>query len=408
MNAAAAAAAIPPDVLTRLKTPDHVWKFEIPVRMADSTERTFPAWRVQHNNALGPYKGGIRFHPDSNLDEVKALASLMTWKTSLAGLPYGGAKGAVACDPRSLSEIELEAIARAYARAIAPHIGSQHDIPAPDVGTNSRAIDWMADEYSKIIGRAEQAAFTGKSVGKGGSQGREVATGFGGYVILREYLNRNPNPYTLNPSVAVQGFGNVGAHIARILFEKKFRVVAVSDSQGALYEPEGIDIAKVMEVKARLGIIDRATCYALAPHQGPCRTFTNEALLELPVDILIPAALEDVITQDNAGKIQAKIILEMANGPTTREADAILEQRGITVIPDILANSGGVVGSYFEWVQSLEQKYWSEEEVLAKIDAQLMAAFAAVREEKEKRGVAWRMACYIRALTRVAGAMQAK
>lgn len=418
IDAAAAAAAIPADVLTRLKTPDRVWEFEIPVRMDDGTERKFPAWRVQHNNALGPYKGGIRFHPDSTLDEVKALASLMTWKTSLAGLPYGGAKGAVACDPRSLSERELETVARGYSRAIAPHVGPKRDIPAPDVGTNSRIIDWMADEYGKITGRYEPAAFTGKSIDKGGSQGREIATGFGGYVVLREYLKAAIPDLVWNfqtksgisgikNTVAVQGFGNVGAHIARILFEKGFKITAISDSRGALYEPEGIDITKVMEAKARTGIIDRATCYALASHPAPCQTFTNEALLELPADILIPAALEDQMTEKNAGRIRARVVLEMANGPTTRGADDMLAQRGIAVIPDILANSGGVVGSYFEWLQSLEQKYWSEKEALAKIDAHLTEAFAAVREEKEKRGVTWRTACYIRALTRVAQALRA-
>lgn len=411
IDEAARMARIPSDVLERLHKPDHIWKFEIAVKMDDGTERRFPAWRVQHNNALGPYKGGIRFHPDSNLDEVKALASLMTWKTALVGLPYGGAKGAVAVDARALSARELEALSRAYCRAIAPHIGPQRDIPAPDVGTNSRIIDWMADEYAKIIGNPEPAAFTGKSVEKGGSRGREVATGFGGSVVLREYLALG-NPVskleTGFPSVAVQGFGNVGGHIAQILFEKGFRVVALSDSKGALYEPAGIDVPRVLEAKARTGIIDRGTCFSLSAHEGPCQRTANEELLFLPVDILIPAALEDVITRDNAGTIQASIILEMANGPVTREADAILEQRGIAVIPDILANSGGVVGSYFEWLQSLEQKYWSEEEVLRKIDEKLTEAFAAVREEKEKRGVSWRMACYSRALTRVAEALQEK
>lgn len=395
----------------KLNTPDRVLEFDIPVRMDDGTEKKFPAWRVQHNNALGPYKGGIRFHPDATLDEVRALASLMTWKTSLAGLPYGGGKGAVACDPRVLSARELEAVARGYARHLAPYIGPRMDIPAPDVGTNSRIIDWMADEYAQTVGHAEPAAFTGKSVEKGGSQGREAATGFGGYVVLREYLalgNPVSNLETGFPSVAVQGFGNVGAHIARILFEKGFKIVAISDSKGALYEPQGIDIAKVMQEKARTGIINRATCFSLSPHTPPCQTFTNEKLLELPVDILVPAALEDQITGENAGRIQAKTILEMANGPVTREADDMLGQRGVAVIPDILANSGGVTGSYFEWMQSLEQTYWSEEEVLQKIDAQLVSAFAAVRTERETRGVSWRAACYIRALTRVAEAMQGK
>ena len=396
---------IPADVLGRLQKPDHVWEFEIAVKMDDGSEKKFQGWRVQHNNARGPYKGGIRFHPASNLDEVKALASLMTWKTALAGLPYGGAKGAVAVDPRALSARELEELSRGYAKRIWQNIGPQKDIPAPDVGTNSEIMDWMTDEYGKLSGRWEATAFTGKSVGKGGSRGREVATGFGGYVVLREFLTQTKFG-SAGLTVAIQGFGNVGSNIARILFDQGFKIIAISDSKGALYDADGIDIAKVMETKQRTGIIDRSVCYSLGANQEPCATFTNDELLLLPVDILIPAALENVITEDNADKIEAKIILEMANGPVSREAEEILIRRGIEIIPDILANSGGVVGSYFEWVQSRDQQYWTEGEVLAKIDAQLAAAFAAVRETKEKYGVSWHMASYIRALTRVADAMK--
>ena len=464
---AARAAHISDDVLARLKTLDRVLEFEIPVRMDpvrsqtpevsadaqarrtsngvdDGSEKKFSAWRVQHNNALGPYKGGIRYHHASNLNEVKALASLMTWKTSVVGLPYGGAKGAIVVDPRILSPRELEELSRGYVRAIAVHIGPDKDIPAPDVGTNAEIMDWMTDEYSKLSGKREDAAFTGKSVGKGGSRGREVATGFGGFVILREYLKatRDKRQETSSPpTVAIQGFGNVGAHIARILSDHGFKITAISDSKGALYDPDGIDIKKVTDIKERTGIIDRAVCYSLGSGQEPCKVFTNEELLTLPVDILIPAALEDQITGANADKIHAKVILEMANGPTSREAEEILARRGIEVIPDILANSGGVVGSYFEWIQSLaplenlkkyeselrhhidekywqeivrditsltgrEGKYWSEEEVLARIDAKLTEAFAAVSEEKKKYGSSWRMASYIRALTRVVAAMK--
>ncbi|MBI2053332.1 MAG: Glu/Leu/Phe/Val dehydrogenase [Candidatus Sungbacteria bacterium] len=402
---AARAARISDDVLARLKTLDRVLEFEIPVRMDDGSEKKFSAWRVQHNNALGPYKGGIRYHHASNLDEVKALASLMTWKTSVVGLPYGGAKGAIAVDPRILSLRELEELSRGYVRGIWRDIGPDKDIPAPDVGTNAEIMDWMTDEYAKLTGTRQNAAFTGKPVAKGGSRGREVATGFGGFVILREYLKatRDKRQETGRPlTVAIQGFGNVGAHIARILSDHGFRITAISDSKGALYDPDGIDIKKVTDIKERTGIIDRAVCYSLGSGQEPCKVFTNEELLTLPVDILIPAALEDQITKENAGSIKAKVILEMANGPTSREAEEILARRGIEVIPDILANSGGVVGSYFEWIQSREGKYWSEEEVLAKIDAKLVSAFAAVTEEKKKYNASWRMASYIRALTRVA------
>lgn len=437
VDEAAQVAKIPASVLARLQKQDHIWEFEIPVRMDDGSEKKFPGWRVQHNNALGPYKGGIRFHPDSTLDEVGALASLMTWKTSLAGLPYGGAKGAVAVDTRVLSLRELEYLSRGYVRAIAAHIGPQVDIPAPDVGTNAQILDWMVDEYARLSGACRLAAFTppsqsaqqadarnaqliaragftGKSVERGGSRGREVATGFGGYVVLREYLKSLIPDLVWNiqtksgmgKTVAIQGFGNVGSHIARILSEKGFKIVAISDSKGALYDPDGIDIKKVMETKERTGIIDRAVCYSLGSSREPCKIFTNEELLLLPVDILIPAALEDVITEENAGKIQAKVILEMANGPIAHEADDLLARRGIEIIPDILANSGGVVGSYFEWIQSLDQQYWTEAQVLAKIDENLTTAFAAVAETKEKYGASWRMASYIRAVTRVADAMK--
>lgn len=399
-------AKIPADMLARLQTPNHVWEFELSIRMDDGSEKKFPGWRIQHNNTLGPYKGGVRFHPASNLDEVKALASLMTWKTSVVGLPYGGAKGAVAVDPRALSARKLEEVSRAYARAIQPHIGPQVDVPAPDVGTNAQVLDWMADEYAKIVGYWDPAAFTGKSVEKGGSQGREVATGFGGYVVLREFLKRNPHSFGSHPTVAIQGFGNVGANIAEILAKNSFKIIAVSDSKGAVYEPAGIDIPQLLVTKARTGVIDRMTCYALTDHHMPCIHVTNEDLLTLPVDILVPAALEDQITTDNADRIRACVILEMANGPTSREAEDILDRRNIAVIPDILANSGGVVGSYFEWLQSLEQKYWTEAEVLAKIDEKLTAAFAAVRDAKEQYGTTWRMASYIRAVTRVAEAMK--
>lgn len=401
VNEAVKIAKISGDVLTRLQTPNKVLEFEIQVG-----DKRFQAWRVQHNNALGPYKGGIRFHPDSNLDEVKALASLMTWKTSLMGLSYGGGKGAVKVDPRSLSAEELEELSRGYVRAIWQNIGSQKDVPAPDVGTNAQILDWMTDEYSKLVGHWEPAAFTGKSVGKGGSQGREIATGFGGFVILREYLDLVPSAYNLKSSVAIQGFGNVGSNIAKILYDHGFKIVAISDSKGALYEEGGIDIVKVMDVKEKTGIIERTRCYAVSPHNEPCRQFTNVELLELPADILIPAALENVITKDNADKIKAKVVIEMANGPVTPEAEKILVKRGVEVIPDILANGGGVVGSYFEWLQSLNQKYWSEEEVLQKIDEKLTDAFKKVAEVRDEYKTTWRLAAYIRALNRVVEAMK--
>lgn len=389
------------DVLGRLEKPDKILDFEISVG-----GRKFSAWRVQHSNVLGPYKGGIRYHQDSNLDEVKALASLMTLKTSLAGIPFGGAKGAVKVDPRKLNIKDLEELSRGYVRAIWQEIGTEKDVPAPDVGTTPQIMDWMVDEYSRLVGKWTPVAFTGKSIEKGGSRGRDIATGFGGFMILREFLNLQLITYNLQPkTVAVQGFGNVGANIAKILYEKGFKVVAISDSKGALHEEDGIDIPKVMDVKEKTGIIDRAKCYAVSAERLAsniaCQEFTNEDLLEMPVDILIPAALENVINENNAEKIGAKVILEMANGPITPEADAVLEKRGIEVLPDILANSGGVVGSYFEWVQNKQNEQWSEEKVLYRIDEKLTEAFRGVQKIKEERSVSWRIASFVRAIMRI-------
>lgn len=419
-----------PEIMKRLATPDRVLAFEIPVRMDDGTEKKFAGWRVQHNNALGPYKGGIRFHPDSNLDEVKALASLMTWKTSLMGIPYGGAKGAVAVDPRALSSRELEELCRGYVRAIAEYIGPDKDIPAPDVGTNAQTMEWMTDEYSKIMGSFMPAAFTpplrsthdiylsnpvlmaragftGKPVEKGGSKGREEATGFGGYIILREFLTLHAARRTLHAATAaIQGFGNVGQHIAMFLSQHGLKIIAVSDSKGGLCEPEGINISRLMEAKEKTGIIDRNKCYALSPHDMICRDCTNANLLTLQTDILIPAALENQITETNAPDIKAKVILEMANGPVTPEAEAILLPKGTEIIPDILANGGGVVGSYFEWMQSREHNYWEKDRVLAAIEEKMIAAFRAVAQAKETHHVSWREAAYARALDRVARAMK--
>lgn len=395
------------ELLTRLNTPNRVLEFEIPVHMDNGTENIFFGWRVQHNNVLGPYKGGIRLHPDSNLDEVKALASLMTWKTSLMGLPFGGAKGAIAVDPRSLSVRELEELSRGYVRAVADVIGPDKDIPAPDVGSNAQIMEWMTDEYEKIIGRQSPATFTGKPIGKGGSEGREEATGFGGYVVLKEYIGYKADIADIKDvTVAIQGFGNVGQNIAFFLYHHGLKIIAVSDSKGGLCEPEGIDIPRLLEVKEKTGIIDRNKCYALSSHQLLCRDCTNADLLKINTDMLIPAALENQITPENATAIQARVILEMANGPVTSDAEAILFSKSIDVIPDILANGGGVVGSYFEWLQSRANDYWPKQRVLNAIEEKMIAAFRDVVKIKKIHQVSWREAAYIQALQRVAGAIK--
>lgn len=388
------------DILEVLEKPQEVRAFEVPTSMEDGSTRIFSAWRVQHNDVLGPYKGGIRFHPASNLDEVSALASLMTWKTSLAGLPYGGAKGAITVDPKMMTPKELEAVSRTYVRRLSQYIGPDRDIPAPDVGTNAQVMAWMADEYGKLTGAYEPAAFTGKPIEIGGSQGREEATGFGGAVILREYLKSNGGelPRT-GLRVAIQGMGNVGGVIAEELVKAGHRVVALADSKGAIYRAEGIDVPVVIAAKATAN-------RPLTEIAGDAKVISNDELLALDVDVLIPAALENVITEANAEKVQAKVVLEMANGPITPEADALLAQREIAVIPDILANAGGVVGSYFEWVQGRNRYYWEKDEVLARIERMLSEAFRAVARMREARGGTWREAAYIRAVERVVGAMR--
>jgi len=388
--------------IERLSRPDKILDFELSVPMDDGSIRKFAAWRVQYNDTLGPYKGGIRFHPDSNLDEVKALAALMTWKTSLMSLPYGGGKGAVKVDPRTLSQGELEKLSRAYVRAIWQDIGPRKDVPAPDVNTNSQIMDWMVDEYSVLSGNRQLAAFTGKSLNNGGAAGRDKATGWGGFVVLREFLRNRPD--IKEKTVAIQGFGNVGSHLAKFLFDAGFKVVALSDSQGALYEPNGIDINKILSVKDKAGIIDRGVCYSLDGN-NQCRIFSNGELLALPADILVPAALEDQINGKNVSQVKAKVILEMANGPVSQEADAELKEKKIDVLPDILANGGGVAGSYFEWEQNLAGETWPEGGYLKKLEEKMEESFQAVKETKERLDLDWRLAAYARAIGRVADAL---
>lgn len=397
---AASALNISTDILDALEKPREVHAFEIPTVMADGSTKIFSAWRVQHNDVLGPYKGGIRYHPASSHDEVSALASLMTWKTSLAGLPFGGAKGAVTVDPKTMTPKELEAVSRSYVRRLVQVIGPDHDIPAPDVGTNAEVMAWMADEYAKLTGCYEPAAFTGKPVEIGGSHGREEATGFGGAVILGEYLKTAGGELpAAGLRVAIQGMGNVGGVIAEELVKTGHRVVALADSKGAIFREEGIDVPVVIAAKA-------ASRGSLTDVAGDAKIISSEELLALDVDVLIPAALENVITVENAERVQAKVILEMANGPTTPEADVILASREVAVIPDIFANSGGVIGSYLEWVQGRSRYYWEKEEVLAKIEKTVAAAFHAVAKTRNERGGTWREAAYIRAVERVAAAMR--
>ena len=344
------------DVLT---IPKRILTFSFPVKLDSGGIRYFTGYRVQFNDARGPTKGGIRFHQEVNLEEIKTLAFLMTLKCSVVNLPYGGAKGGVMIEPKKFSQEELERISRGYIREINGFIGPDVDIPAPDVNTDSRIMAWMLDEYEKLKGKHVPAAITGKPIALHGSKARDFSTSFGGAYVLKEVAGKHKmNPK--NTSVAVQGFGNVGMNIARILNEWGYKVVAVSDSKMGIYNAEGLKIKDIIGHKEKTGNV--------AGFKGS-KNITNEALLELKADVLIPAALEDQITKKNVSNIKARIILEMANRPITPEADDVLLDRKIFVIPDILANAGGVVVSYFEWVQNSMNFYWSEKEVLDRLEA---------------------------------------
>ncbi|MDP2671697.1 MAG: Glu/Leu/Phe/Val dehydrogenase [bacterium] len=363
-------ANLDPDEIEILKNPDKIIEVSIPVRLDEGTLKIFQGFRVQHNNARGPYKGGIRFHPGVTLDEIKTLALEMSLKTAVVDVPFGGGKGGIIVDPKKLSEQELERLTRAFTRVIANDIGPEIDVPAPDVNTNPKIMAWMAAEYARVVGKNVPAVVTGKPVEIGGSEGRVEATGKGGYFVLKQALAKLKLPGEL--TVAVQGFGNVGAEIAKELFDSGFKIVAVSDSKGGVYSETGLDIDKVVESKKNSG--------ELVEKNFEGQKISNEELLELSVDVLIPAALENQITKDNAAKIQAKVILEMANSPTTSEADTILHKEGIQVIPDILANAGGVTVSFFEWYQNLFGEVWTKEEVFEKLEEKMAQAFSEVFE----------------------------
>jgi glutamate dehydrogenase (NAD(P)+) len=365
-----------------------------PVKMDDGSVRMFEGYRVQHNMTRGPTKGGIRYHPRVTLDEVKALAMWMTWKCAIAGLPFGGAKGGVIVDPKTLSAGELERLTRRYTTEISLVIGPESDIPAPDVNTTPKVMAWIMDTVSMERGFSVPAVVTGKPLSVGGSQGRLAATGRGVMFIALEAcskLGRSPEGMT----VAVQGFGNAGSVAARLMADRGFTVCAVSDTGGAIYAPGGLDVAAVIAHKARTG--------SVSEFPGT-NTIGDAELLELPVDVLIPAALEHQITSENAGRIQAKLILEAANGPVTPDADAILERRGITVVPDVIANAGGVTVSYFEWVQDLQSFFWDEDEINARLEKVMHRAFNETWGNAHAHHVSLRHGAYFLAIERVAEA----
>ena len=385
-----------------LRYPERELKVSVPVKMDDGHIKVFEGYRVQHSSMRGPCKGGIRFHPDTNLDEVKALAAWMSFKCAVAGIPYGGGKGGVTVDPKTLSKGELERLTRGYTRMIAPIIGPDKDIPAPDVNTNGEIMGWIMDTYSLINNdRPTPGVVTGKPVEIGGSLGRTEATGRGIMLVVGEILKKHGMSFK-GTRVAVQGLGNVGSVTAKLLYEQGCKIVAVSDVSGGLMKDDGLNIPEIIKYAA-----SHNKCSAGYTEQG-IRTATNEEVLCADVDVLVPAALENAITEDIAKNLKAKLIVEGANGPTTVEADAVLEQRGIDVVPDILANCGGVVVSYFEWVQNLMNFYWSEAEVNAKLEQTIVPAFETIYSLAKEKGTSLRLGAYMTAIGKIVAAKKAK
>jgi glutamate dehydrogenase (NADP+) len=403
----AAAARVAPEVADALRQPKAVLSADLPVRMDDGRTRHFLAYRCRYSDALGPAKGGIRYHPGVTLAEVQALALWMTIKCAVAGLPYGGAKGGVVVDPKALSPLELERLSRAWMRAMADFVGPDVDVPAPDVYTNARIMGWMADEYETIKRVKAPGVITGKPILLGGSQGREEATGRGAFQVIQEYAKR----VGLAPGrtrVAVQGFGNAVIPAAELLQEAGYRIVAVSDSKGGIHSDAGFDVESLRQHKRQARTLEAVYCEASVCELVEHRNISNQELLELDVDLLIPAALEGVITEENAPRIRARAIAEIANGPVTGGADAILRERGIDVLPDVLTNAGGVTVSYFEWVQNRQGSSWTLEEVRERLASVMSRAFDAVWRIHEEEHLPLRDAAYVAALRRIGEAIESQ
>ncbi|UTY31762.1 Glu/Leu/Phe/Val family dehydrogenase [Treponema putidum] len=396
---AAKAANLNEDDYITLLSPEREMHVSIPVKMDNGNVKVFQGFRVQHSTLRGPAKGGIRFHQNVNIDEVRSLAAWMTFKCAVADIPYGGGKGGICVDPSKLSESELEKLTRTYTKRISSFIGPRIDIPAPDVGTNAKVMSWIADTYSTYAGEYCPAVVTGKPISIGGSLGRVEATGRGVLFTCKELLKKL-NKNLKGQSTVIQGLGNVGSVAADLFSKEGAKVIAVSSSSGAIYNEKGLNIQLVME-HIKKG-------QKLNSFEGDFKRISNEELLELKTDILIPAALENQITEKNARNIKASIIIEAANGPVTPEADEILKKKNIICVPDILANSGGVIVSYFEWVQNLQGFYWNEEEVNGRLHTKTVEAFKRVWDEKENYNVTMRKAAYIKALKQLVEAQKAK
>lgn len=386
------------NVLEMLCSSSRELAVSLPVRMDNGKLKVFQGFRVQYSDVLGPTKGGVRFHPDQSMESVRALAALMTWKCALHGLPLGGAKGGVICNPKELSEGELERLSRAYIRGIRDIIGPRKDIPAPDVSTNAQVMSWMMDEYSSISGENVFGSVTGKPLALGGSAGREEATALGGWFAVREAA-KEIGLELRGAKIAVQGYGNVGYHSARLASKFGCKVLAVSDSKGGILGIEGLDPDVVRKHKAKNGSVIGLP---------GTKTISNDELMELDVDILIPAALEGAITGNNAGRIKAKVVAEFANGPTTTEADLVFSENGKHLLPDILCNAGGVIVSYFEMVQNFDMWQWDESDVQKLLDKKMVRAYESVLSTSKEYKVTMRQAAYIVAFKRLVKAMKTR
>jgi glutamate dehydrogenase (NADP+) len=383
-------ASINKDILLKLENPDRFVEANLPVRMDNGTLKFFQAYRVQYDDSRGPYKGGIRFHPQVDLEEIKALASLMAIKCAVIDIPMGGAKGGVSVNPKELSEKELENLSRAWIRSFADVIGPDKDVPAPDVYTNAQIMDWMEDEYSKITGKKTLAVITGKSIENGGSLGRDKATGLGAFYIFKNLISKLNLDKDLK--IAVQGFGNAGGIFIDFVQERGYKIVAVSDSRGGIYDQDGLNIEALKKHKQETASVQNFS---------KAQNIANEELLELPVDVLVLAALENQITENNANNIKAKWIMEIANGPITKKADQILEQKNIIISPDVLINAGGVMVSCFEWLQNMKNEKWELDKVNQELEKKMNQAFNEVWDIKEKYQVSLRMSAFILALQRL-------
>ncbi|MDX1573851.1 MAG: Glu/Leu/Phe/Val dehydrogenase [Methylophaga sp.] len=393
------------EVHLRLSHPMQIVQMNIPLRMDDGALKFFQAWRIQYNNTRGPTKGGIRFHPHISVAEITALSFWMTIKCAVVDLPFGGAKGGICVDPKALSPLELERLSRGYIRAFYDAIGPDRDIPAPDVNTNETIIGWMADEYAQIARKQVPAVITGKPLSLGGSQGRMAATGRGALHVLQRWAKKeNKSPADL--TVAIQGFGNAGAYFARLAHAKGYRIVAVSDSKGAIYSAEGLDPERIWQHKNKnRKLKDIVYCDVSVCDETDSKQLTNDELLTLDVDVLVLAALENAITEQNVDSVKARTIVEIANGPVTRTADCLLAEREVQILPDVLTNTGGVIVSHMEWVQNRTGDNWSESEVIQRLEARLRSAAKTCFELAEKNNVTLRSAAYMLAINRIADAM---